>query len=268
MSFWWALVAFCAFGIGVTKSGFGSGMGLALVPTLAIALGHTDRGTEAALGFMAQLLVLGDLIAIYQWRDKLSGAVVKRLLPGTFMGVVLGSTILWAFEHYKRDPLILRSLLQIEIGFECMLLVGLHWWRQYRGMQTRLLPEPTRSHLTGSFAGTSSTLCHGAGPIISTYLLPLKLDRAAFVGNSALYFFILNSAKLPFYYLLGQFHHASLGLTAQFMPLVLIGAFVGVWMNRRINDKLFTRIIYIVTFLLGVYILVEGAWNLSHRHPT
>lgn len=265
MNFWWALMGFCALGIGITKSGFGSGMGLMLIPLLTIAIGHTNRGTEAALGFLAQLLVLGDLVAVYQWRRQLTGAIVKRLIPGTLIGVVLGSTILWAFHHYKRDPQVLSALLQIEIGFECMLLVGIHWWRQYKGVQTHLMREPTRSNLTGCFAGTSSTLCHGAGPVISAYLLPLGLDRASYVGTSALYFFLLNSAKLPFYYYLGQFNKAGLSLTGRFMPLVLLGAFCGVWLNRRINDKLFTRIIYIVTFLLGVYILTEGTWTLSHR---
>jgi uncharacterized membrane protein YfcA len=265
MVFWWAVIAFCALGIGVTKSGFGSGMGLMHVPLLTIAIGHTDRGTDASLGFLAQLLVLGDVIAVYQWRRQLTGSIVKRLIPGTLMGVVLGSTILWAFHYYKRDPEVVSALLQIEIGFECMLLVGIHWWRQYRGVQTHLLPEPTRSHLTGTFAGTSSTLCHGAGPVIAAYLLPLRLDRGSYVGTSALYFFILNSAKLPFYYYLGQFGKAGLGLTARFMPLVVVGAFAGVWLNRRMNDKLFTKIIYIVTFLLGVYILGEGTWTLAHR---
>src|SRR5690348_13048424 len=81
MNFWWALMGVCALGIGITKSGFGSGMGLMLIPLFTIAIGHTDRGTDASLGFLAQLLVFGDLIAVYQWRRQLTGAIVKRLVP-------------------------------------------------------------------------------------------------------------------------------------------------------------------------------------------
>ena len=141
--------------------------------------------------------------------------------------------------------------------------MGLHWWRQVKGEQTHLLPEPWRSHLTGSFAGASSTLAHAAGPIIAMYLLPLRLDRKLFVGTSALYFFILNSAKLPAYYASGQFAKAELSFTVQFLPLVVAGALFGFWVNKRINDKVFAKIVYSLTFVLGWYMLVDGAIGLA-----
>ena len=61
------------------------------------------------------------------------------------------------------------------------------------------------STLVGAAAATSSTLAHAAGPIIALYLLPQRLDRQLFVGTCAIYFFILNTAKLPPYYFSGMF---------------------------------------------------------------
>jgi len=284
MWYWWALVFLAVFLIGVTKSGFGSGMGLMVVPLTAIALGHLPRGSEAALGLLLPLLILGDFLAIYQYRHlfaapqahtQIAGAsgggeqvavairssssllsIVGRMLPGTMAGVVVGGGLLWWF--HQQPPTLLVALIWIEIGFESILLVGIHWWRQVRGEQSHLVPEPWRSHLTGSFAGASSTLAHAAGPIVSMYLLPLRLDRQMFVGVSAFYFFILNTAKLPAYFVAGQFARAELSFTLRFSPLVLAGALFGFWVNRRMGDRLFMKIVYMLTFAIGWYMLIGG----------
>ncbi len=262
MTVWWLVVCLAVFLIGVTKSGFGAGVGLMIVPMTAIAMGHTPRGSEAALGLLLPLLITGDFIAVYQYRRLFSLGIVKHLLPGTAIGVIGGGLLLWWFHSQAH---LVGALIRIEIGFESVLLVGIHWWRQYKGVQQHLMPEPWRSHLTGAFAAVSSTLAHAAGPIIAMYLLPLRLDRRLFVGTCAIYFFILNSAKLPAYYFSGQFAKANLSFTLQFLPLVLVGALLGLWMNRRLSDKLFSRIVYLITFSLGWYMLYDGGWMLWTR---
>jgi uncharacterized membrane protein YfcA len=257
---WWALAWFSIFLIGVTKSGFGSGVGLMIVPMMAIAMGHVPgRGSEAALGLMLPLLICGDLIAVYQYRHLFSLNIVKKLLPGTAVGVVIGGLMLWWFHQYGS---IVGALIRVEIGIESILLVSLHWWRQWRGLQHHLMPEPARSHAAGVFTAISSTMAHAAGPIIAMYLLPLQLERQLYVGTSAIYFFILNTAKLPAYAAAGQFQHASPLFALQFLPLVIAGALVGRWLIRRMSDKLFTRLVYIATFILGIYILQDGVRRL------
>jgi uncharacterized membrane protein YfcA len=245
-----------AFGIGLTKSGFGSGVGLMLVPMTAIAMGHLPRGAAAALGLLLPLLILGDLLALFQYRRTFSMRVVRGLLPGSIVGVILGSLLLAWF--HRQTGALLAALIRIEIGLESIGLVGLHWWRQWRGVQQRLMREPARGLVTGAFAGTSSTLAHAAGPIVAMYMLPLGLDRQLFVGTGAIYWFLLNTAKLPGYWFAGQFKNAELAFTVRFAPLVLIGAVAGLWINRRLSDRTFTRIVYVVTFLLGWYILYDG----------
>ena len=291
MEYWWIVVFFAIFLIGVTKSGFGSGVGLMVVPLTAIAMWHIPgRGAEAALGLLLPLLIVGDIIAVWQYRRLFAAKpamvpvgpggeaiedepaedtgretavrLLKHLMPGTAAGVVLGGLILWWFHQQKE---LVGALMRVEIGVESILLVGIHWWRQWKGVQTHLMPEPMRSHLTGGFAAVSSTLAHAAGPIIAMYLLPLRLDRKLFVGLCAIYFFILNTAKLPAYWMSGQFAKAELSFTAKFLPLVVAGALFGLWINKRMNDKLFTRIVYILTFAMGWYILFDGGMTLYRR---
>ena len=67
---------------------------------------------------------------------------------------------------------------------------------------------------------------------------------------------------MPSYYFAGQFEKAEFTFTVMFLPLVFTGAIFGFWVNKRMNDKLFTRIVYICTFLLGWYILIDGTLSL------
>ena len=262
MSPWWLMVALGVFLIGVTKSGFGSGLGLMVVPVIVIAMGRIPgQGADAALGLMLPLLLAGDLIAVYQYRHLFSLNIVKRLFPGTAIGIVLGGVLLWWLRHQKSDRLV-GALIQIEVGCESMLLVGLHFYRIWRGAKRKLLPEPARGLITGSFAAVSSTLAHAAGPIIAMYLLPLGIDRQLFVGTSAIYFFTLNIGKIVTYWIAGQFSNFRPMVAIKFLPLVVFGAIFGVWLNRRISERLFGTLVYIVTFGLGIYILIEGVHTL------
>jgi len=255
---WYSFVIFGVFLIGLTKSGFGSGLGLLAVPVITLAMGHIPgKGSQAGIGFMLPLLIAGDLIAVWQYRKRFSLNVVKRLFLGSVVGLILGAYLLWIFHRQKSDKLA-GAVISIEIGIESIFLVSLYWWRQFRGVQKSLMSEPLRGNITGSVAAVSSTLAHGAGPIIATYLLPLGLDRQLYVGTCATYFFLLNTAKLPGYALSGQFSNVSPAFSFRFLPVVLAGAVFGVWLNKRMSDKLFMRIVYVTTFLLGWYVLFEG----------
>ena len=261
----WLVVFLAVFLIGVTKSGFGSGVGLMIVPMTVMAMGRTQHGSQAALGLMLPLLIAGDLIAVWQYRRRFSVDVVKKLLPGTFVGVVLGALLLWGFHRLSASERVLRGVIKVEVALESIVLVALHWWRVWRGQALHVVPTVLRSTLTGAAAGVSSTLAHAAGPIIALYLLPQKLERQLFVGTSAVYFFLLNTAKLPAYWGSSMFTAPVLHLAAYTLPLVLGGAVFGFWVNRKLNDELFSKIVYALTFLLGWWLLVDGVRDLAAR---
>lgn len=268
MNPWWLLIVGSIFLIGLTKSGFGAGVGLIIVPLTMIACGNIAYlGEPAALGLLLPLLIAGDLIAVVQYRKLFIKRFLAMLGPGTIVGVALGSLLLWWLHNQEHRQLV-AALLRIEIGLESIILVSLHWWRQWRGVQQKLMPEPARSTLTGAFAGASSTIAHAAGPIIAMYLLPLRLERRAFVGTTAIYFFLLNTAKLPAYFLSGQFDYVDFRVVAWGLPVVYLGALAGFFIIKRMNDRTFSRIVYVLTFLLGWYVLIDGARLLiSYANP-
>jgi uncharacterized membrane protein YfcA len=262
MSPWWALVALAIFLIGLTKSGFGSGAGLMIVPMTVIAMRHVPGYTaEAALPLLLPLLIVGDAIAIWQYRRSFSTPIIARLGPGTVIGITLGTLLLGWFASKKE---LAEALINTEIGLESVVLVSINWYREWRARHgvPPYRPSLLKSTAVGAFAGTSSTLAHAAGPIIALHLLPQRLERGVFVGTSAVYFCLVNTAKLPGYYASGLFRQLSPALAIRFAPLVLAGALFGFWVNRRIRDGLFTKLVYAITFGLGWYILFRGLQGL------
>ena len=176
--------------------------------------------------------------------------LVSRLLPGSVLGVILGGVLLEVI-HSRAD--LVNALIRIEIGCESILLVSIHWWRLYRGTQTRLMPEPG-SALTGSFAATSSTIAHAAVPIIAMYLLPMSLIASSTSARPR----FISSCRI------GKASRLLCQRSIRAGEAVLHAAVssAGDWAilgkyNKRISDALFTKIVYIVTFLLGWYILTD-----------
>ena len=262
----WLVICLAIFLIGLTKSGLGAGMGLIVVPMTAIALSYTPMGATAALGLLLPLLILGDLIAVAQYRKIFDFSKVRLLLLPTAIGIGVGSLLLFGIHKLgagKEGEDLVAKLMRLEIGLESIFLVSLHWWRTYKGMQQKLLPEPTRSWITGSFIGVSTTLAHAAGPIMAAYMLPLKLDRRVFVGTTAVFFFLANSSKLPFYFLIGQFDSVNWSQAAMLAPLVFLGAGCGFLLIKKLTDQSFFRFVYFAVFAMGFYLVIDSVVSLT-----
>jgi uncharacterized membrane protein YfcA len=54
--------------------------------------------------------------------------------------------------------------------------------------------------------------------------------------------------------------------TLQLAPLLVVGAVLGFWLNKRMSDRLFSKIVYTITFVLGLYIFYDGAAALLRHY--
>lgn len=265
---WWTIVFFAIFLIGVGKSGFGSGAGLLIPPLTVLAMSRIPGfNAEAALGLLLPLLIFGDILAVYQYRKDFRTEIILRLAFGTVVGVVLGAYLLNLIG--KQSQPLATAIVLVDVGAESVFLVGLHFYRLWRakGQLPPYRPNLVRSTATGFFAGVSSTIAHAAGPIISLHLLPQRLERGVFISTSGMYFFLLNSAKLPGYYQVGMLEHIPLKLVLSVAPMVVLGTLCGRWLTRRISDHLFANIVYTLTFVMGMYLLSKGTLDLLALQP-
>ena len=56
---------------------------------------------------------------------------------------------------------------------------------------------------------------------------------------------------------------ATLLTSAKFFPLVPLGVWLGVWLNRRFSETIFVRVIYAILLLTGLQLIFNfdlAAW--------
>jgi len=107
----------------------------------------------------------------------------------------------------------------------------------------------------GTAAGFFSTMAHAAGPIMAAYLLPQNLGRRVYVGTTVVFFAVVNQLKLIPYGILGLLKAPNLLFSLSLLPFVPLGVWLGVWLNRRMSERVFLLIVYVLLFLAGLKLL-------------
>lgn len=232
-----ALIAM-AFGvliIGIAKSGFGGGIGILAVPLLALALNPAN-----AVGVLLPILMVADVVAIFQHRLYRSWHHLRWTFAGAAVGVAIGTAVLWLFQ----SSTMLTTLLNLTVGSVCVLLVAVQLYRMLGG-KLPAVPDTAAAGITaGGTAGVVSTLAHSAGPVMTIYLLEHKLEKRVLVGTLVIFFFVLNVAKVPSYIGLGLTNLQTFKASLVMMPLVPVGSLLGLWLHRVIAERPFTLIMY------------------------
>ena len=80
----WLLLAIAAFAIGITKSGF-SGVSMVHVYLFASVFGAKD-----STGIVLPMLIAGDIFAMSVYGKRANWSYVRRMMPPTLIGVVMG----------------------------------------------------------------------------------------------------------------------------------------------------------------------------------
>lgn len=76
------------------------------------------------------------------------------------------------------------------------------------------------------------------------------------MGTTAVFFFIVNLVKLIPYYLLGLLVVGNLTVTILLLPALWLGTRLGVWLNQRVSELWFNRVIYAILVLVSVQLIL------------
>jgi uncharacterized membrane protein YfcA len=90
---------------------------------------------------------------------------------------------------------------------------------------------------------------------MAIYLVAMRLPKMQFVGTAAVFFMALNLFKVPFMAGLGLITVQSLKLNLMLAPAVLSGALAGRWLLVRINQRLFERLVLILSAVAGILLI-------------
>ncbi len=250
----WGVAALAILFVGISKAGFGGGLGILTTPLCSLAFGGRD-----AIGILLPLLSAGDLFSLYPYWRKWQWRNLLYLLPGVLIGVMIGVQLIGRFSPRQ---------LNFAIG---VLAVAFVVFQLAKEMIFRAEGSFTPNHLVGFpfgvGAGVTSSFAHGAGPLVSVFLIPQRLPKEIYVGTTVLVFTWINWLKLPFFIVDRSLIDApwfiehsiitrqTLWRSALFLPLVPVGVWLGVWLNRRVPEVHFSRIVYALTFLTGVQLV-------------
>lgn len=229
---------------GLSKGGFGGGLGFIATPLLALA------ATPAhAAAIMLPVLILIDQVGMASYWRKWRWAVVWPALAAGAFGIGAGALV---FGSISADALRL-GLGVIALGFLVFHLAQRWGWRPRSAG-----PRARRAGIWGAAAGFTSTISHAGGPPITIYLLGERLDKTTFQASTVLIFWALNLMKLGPYAALGALDLSSLATSLTLAPAAVIGVLIGVWAHKRVSERLFFAAMVSLLGLTGLKLVWDG----------
>jgi uncharacterized protein len=241
----WAALGVAAVVIGISKTALPGGSILAIALFAAVLPARTS--TAATL----LLLMVGDVFALLAYRRHAHWPTLLRLAPAVVAGLLLG----FAFLALTGDGVVRRA-----IGVILLLMIAVTLWRRWR--QARAEQEAAArggallAGVYGTLGGFTTMVANAGGPVMSMYFLATRTPVQVFLGTSAWFFAIINVIKVPFLAGIGLFTGPVLLTDAILAPLVVLGALVGLRVARRLDQRLFDRIVIVLTILGAVYLLL------------
>lgn len=260
----WLLVVLGALIVGFSKTAL---PGAGTLAAGAFALAMPAKESTAAL---LLLLILGDMTALWVYRREPDWRTLVRLLPSAMVGVILG-----VFFFAAVDDVTVR----VTIGVILLVLVTLTLVRRLQAARRAAAqaeasdgPPVTRAESEGGsrkgaaataqgigyglLGGFTTMVANAAGPVMSLYLLMMRMPVLTFLGTSAWFFAVINLFKLPFSAGLGLFTAETLAMDALLVPVVLLAAFAGAKVARRISQSVFDKLVLGLTVLAAIGLLI------------
>lgn len=238
------LTAFCAVLVtGISKGGFGAGLGMLGVPVMALVMPPVQ-----AAGILLPVLCLMDLTGFKAYFRQWDVKSLRIMLPGAFLGIALGTVgFSWLDERWIR--LIIGAISIAFVAIDAIALVK------------AAAPEPPsvkKGLLWSCIAGFTSFVAHAGGPPVMIYLLPQRMKKEVLIATTNVFFMIVNATKLVPYLWLGQLGGSNLRTSLLLAPLAPFGVWLGIWMQRRLDTRLFYRISNGCLLAAGLQLIVEA----------
>ena len=252
----WLLVVIGAIIVGFSKTAM---PGAGTVAAGAFALAMPAKESTAAL---LLLLILGDMTALWVYRREPDWRTLVRLLPSAMIGVIIGVFFFAAVDD---------TTVRVTIGVILLALVALTLGRRLQAARrakegkTSTTPEPgshrgpaatAQGIAYGLMGGFTTMVANAAGPVMSLYLLMMRMPVMTFLGTSAWFFAVINLFKLPFSAGLGLFSAETLLMDLLLAPVVLLSAYAGTKVARRISQSVFDKLVLGLTILASVGLLI------------
>jgi uncharacterized membrane protein YfcA len=233
-----ALVAIC---VGMSKTGV-HGAGMISVPLLASLFGG-----QLSSGIMLPILCLADILGVWYYHRHASWYHLKKLFPwaalGTVLGLLVGNNI---------DDHAFKMVMAVIIIVSVVIMI---WLEQ--GHKEDIPDFYWFAAITGIAGGFTSMIGNLAGSVMAIYFLSMRLPKNEFIGTTAWFFMVINWFKIPFH--IWGWHTITVKtflLDLLTIPLIIIGAVLGIWIVKNLKEKAYRWFIIGMTLIAAVFMLM------------
>ena len=238
----WLTISIAALSIGMSKTGV-QGIMLMIVPFMAMAF-----GAKESTGVILPMLCMADIIAVAYYKRIADWKIVAKLLPTAVLGFFLAIGV---------DNLIPAGQFRQLMGWTLMLALVVMLWSEIFGKENRWMRKWWYAAVFGLLGGFTTMIGNAAGPVMSVYLLSMRKEKMEYIGINAWFFLVVNLLKVPLQaFVWDNITWQSFSLNLLMLPVIGIGAFLGIRIVKLFPEKAFRRFVQAVTIISVILMLI------------
>ncbi len=234
----WLLIIFCGILIGMSKTGL-SGAGLFVVPVFAAIFSG-----KPSVGLVLPMLIVADIFAVKYYNRHAEWRFIIKLLPWAFAGVLIAFLV----GKSINDDQFRQLIAYVVLGG-----IGLMIFQDVRKQKISPPDYWWLAAVLGLAGGFATMIGNAAGPILSLYLLSMRLPKNIYIGTGAWFFFIINLSKVPLHVFFWKtITVESLTLNAIMIVPIIVGAVGGFYLVKIIPEKAYRWFIIVSTLASSI----------------
>jgi hypothetical protein len=244
----WAVAIFVGVLVGFAKTGIG-GAGILCVPLMAMVF-----EAKQSVGVLVVMLCMADWFAVKYYHRHANWKYIWKPMPWAVLGILIGVVVGKDLESEYFGKM---------IGSIVLIIIGLMIWRERSatgedGTEKEIkIPDSWYfAAIIGMLGGFTTMVGNAAGPVWTIYLLAVRLPKYEFIGTGAWFFLILNHFKIPFHIFSWEtISRQTFAFDVAMLPAIIVGAILGIFTVKRINEKSFRHIIQGLAIVAAIKLL-------------
>ena len=238
----WLTISIAALSIGMSKTGV-QGIMLMIVPFMAMAF-----GAKESTGVILPMLCMADIIAVAYYKRIADWKIVAKLLPTAILGFFLAIGV---------DNMIPAGQFRQLMGWTLLLALIVMLWSEIFGKENRWMHKWWYAAIFGLLGGFTTMIGNAAGPVMSVYLLSMRKEKMEYIGINAWFFLVVNLLKVPLQaFVWDNITWPSFSLNLLMLPVIGIGAWLGIKIVRLFPEKAYRRFVQVVTIISVILMLI------------
>jgi uncharacterized membrane protein YfcA len=239
----WIIALLGAFIIGMGKAGL-KGLDMLSVTLMAMVFGG-----KGSTGVVLPLLCMADIAAVIYYKRHVKWQYFFRLIPWMVIGILVG---VWVGNGL--DEVLFRKIMAAIILITVVMVLLIEFMLKQPIPNNRLFAATT-----GLMAGFTTMIGNLAGAFANVYFLAMRAPKNDFIGTTAWIFLCSNLFKFPFQvWVWKNIQATTLATDLLLLPFLVVGFVLGIRLVGKLNEKVFRKLVIILTLVGGLIMLVRN----------